>query len=1189
MKTLFKSHGLWDLVEKGAGTTPDEIKRDAKALCIIQQAVHDTIFSKIAAAESAKQAWVILKTAYQGSSRIRTYGDDLSEKTVVAKVLRSLSPKFDHVVAAIEESKDLSIYSFDELMGSLQTHETRLLKSEDISEEKAFYTKGESSKDVVDQFGRGRGRGNSGRGRGRGRANICGRGRGNPRRDVQCYYCNKFGHFQSECYQKQREEGQVNYTEEEEVDVQPSLFMAYSIEEKIDTSSIWFLDSGCSNHMTGHKQLFEELDETFKLMVKLGDDKQIQVEGKGKVAVHTKENGMRFIHNVYFIPSLSQNLLSVGQLLDSGYTIIFENKSCAIKDRNTNQILAKVDMTTNKLFPLKITDVQERLMVVKEMTQSQLWHHRYGHLYTNGLRLLNQKHMVHGLPEIDQIGVCEGCIVGKQTKLAFPKCQAKRATKVLEIVHADLCGPMQTISLGGSKYFLLFTDDYSRMSWVYFLKNKDETFSNFKAFKALVEKQSEKKLKILRTDRGGEFLSKEFVNFCEAEGIHHELTAPYTPEQNGVAERKNRTVVEMGRSMMKCKNMPNKFWAEAVSTAVYLLNISPTKAVINQTPYEAWYERKPGVGHLKVFGCIAYVLVDSQKRKKLDGKSEKCIFIGYCTQTKGYRLFNPEDGKIIVSRNVLFDEESEWIWKNETNQSQQREIYEELDEAAQEETHMPDPVLDHESESDVDMPEHSVRRYRTIQELYEVTQILFVEDPTTFEEAAEKEEWRNAMEEEIKAIEKNKTWQLVKLPEGKNVIGVKWVFRTKFCADGAIQKFKARLVAKGYAQEYGIDYEETFSPVVRFETVRLILALAAQLKKKVYQFDVKSAFLNGDLKEEVYVEQPKGFEVKGKEQHVYKLSKALYGLKQAPRAWYSKIDTYFINSGFTRSKSEPNLYINKKGEELLIVCLYVDDMIYFGTNESMLIEFRTKMKKEFEMSDFGLMSYFLGLEVEQGSDSIFVSQRKYSKDLLKKFGMLNCNAAVTPMNSNEKLTKEDGTGHCDETKFRSLVGGLIYLTHTRPDIQYAVGVVSRFMHNPSNHHYGAAKRILRYIAGTWEHGIWYDSTNLSNLVGYCDSDWARNSEDRRSTSGQIFFLATSAISWSSKKQATVALSSAEAEYISLNSAACQAVWLRKILEDVGQVQKQATTIYCDNQSAISMTKNLVFHGRTKHIGAVWIV
>lgn len=422
---------------------------------------------------------------------------------------------------------------------------------------------------------------------------------------------------------------------------------------------------------------------------------------------------------------------------------------------------------------------------------------------------------------------------------------------------------------------------------------------------------------------------------------------------------------------------------------------------------------------------------------------------------------------------------------------------------------------------------------------------------------------------------------MVDLLEGKNVIGLKWVFRTKFNTDGSIQKHKARLVAKGYAQQEGIDFEETFSPVARFETVRVVLALAAQWKLDVFQLDVKSAFLNGDLQEEVFVEQPLGFVKNGEEGKVYKLQKALYGLKQAPRAWYTKIDSFFLQNQFERSENEPTLYVKKEGENgFIVVSLYVDDIIYFSSSQKLLNEFKASMMEKFEMTDLGLLQYFLGLEV---NDGIFLYQRKYAEDLLKKFSMEKCETVKTPMNPNEKLQKEDGTGKADEKLFRSLVGGLNYLTHTRPDIAHRVSVVSRYMHFPTKQQLGATKRILKYVAGSARFGILYEHVSEFKLVSYTDSDWAGSLDDRKSTSGSVFSLGSGAITWSSKKQDTVALSSSEVEYVAAGAAAKQAVWLRKLLKDLCCEQEGATEIWCDNRSAIAMTKNPAFHARTKHI------
>lgn len=665
--------------------------------------------------------------------------------------------------------------------------------------------------------------------------------------------------------------------------------------------------------------------------------KKVQIEGRGSAAIITG-NTQRYIKDVNYAPNLAHNLVSVGQLMESGHSLLFDDGKCIIKNKATNEIVARAYMTGNRMFPLDFST--DAALMSKNLEESELWHLRYGHLNYRGLQLLKSKEMVANLPSIASMKqVCEGCVLGKQTKISFPVGKSKRAADVLELVHADLCGPMRTESLGGSRYFLLFTDDYSRMSWVYFLQLKSETFENFKKFKALVEKQSGKDLKVLRTDRGGEFISKEFASFCDEEGIKRELTAPYTPEQNGVAERKNRTVVEMARSMLKSKGLPDNFWAEGVAAAVYLLNISPTKSVWNMTPYEAWYGNKPSVSHLRVFGCLCYALRTTEKHK-LEEKSQKYIFIGYCSQLKAYRLYNPTRKTIVVSRDVVFDEQASWDWNDKVESSKNKLIEDEeisskdTEEVSSIEEQSPPPTRSSSSSSlstsvegsssHKSMPTPSTelrrsqrghiprRRFPVEGELdnedEDVTLLaLFAGDPVTVDEALKREEWRGAMEDELQSIQKNQTWEEADLPEGKNVIGLKWIYKTKFLADGSVEKYKARLVVRGFTQQQGIDYEETFAPVARFETVRMILALAAQKEWKIFQFDVKSAFLNGDLQEEVYVSQPPGFENSKCQNKVLRLRKALYGLKQAPRAWYSKIDEFFRKQGFERSKHEPTL------------------------------------------------------------------------------------------------------------------------------------------------------------------------------------------------------------------------------------------------------------------------------------------
>ncbi|KAL1211506.1 Retrovirus-related Pol polyprotein from transposon TNT 1-94 [Cardamine amara subsp. amara] len=402
---------------------------------------------------------------------MRSYGDSLSNETVVSKVLRTLTSKFEYVVPAIMEANDLSTYTFDEMMSSLLSHEDRLVKKLEKSEEKAFHVKGEySGHNISNGAGRGRGVFGSGRGRGRfGGHGDYGRGRGQSdsfslsynrgtnKSNIQCHYCKKYGHMQVDCWKKQKEEKQASFVEQE--DVQPRLFMAYKSHDVSKT--VWYLDSGCSNHMTGIKSMFREIDESHKLKVKLGDDKEVQVEGRGVVAVQNGDGNIKLIYDVYYIPDLAQNLLSVGQMVENNCSVFFDGNVCVIKDKKSSFTLAMVRKASNNLYPLEMSSVEASALVSKVSEDSKLWHLRYGHLHENGLKVLNQKDMVVGLPKIDGLELCEGCIYGKQTRRSFPVGKARRATQCLEIVHADLCGPMQTTSLGGSKYFLLPTDDYS--------------------------------------------------------------------------------------------------------------------------------------------------------------------------------------------------------------------------------------------------------------------------------------------------------------------------------------------------------------------------------------------------------------------------------------------------------------------------------------------------------------------------------------------------------------------------------------------------------------------------------------------------------------------------------------------------------------------------------------------------------
>lgn len=455
-------------------------------------------------------------------------------------------------------------------------------------------------------------------------------------------------------------------------------------------------------------------------------------------------------------------------------------------------------------------------------------------------------------------------------------------------------------------------------------------------------------------------------------------------------------------------------------------------------------------------------------------------------------------------------------------------------------------------------------------------------EPKTYKEALKDEFWIAAMQDELLQFKRNNVWYLTPRPAGVNVIGTKWIFKNKSDASGVVVRNKARIVAQGYTQVEGIDFDETFAPVARLESVRMLLVIACLRKFKVFQMDVKTAVLNGIVKEEVYVEQPKGFEDPHFPGYVYRLNKALYGLKQAPRAWYDRLTSFLIQKNYKRGGADRTLFVLQHKEDLLIVQIYVDDIIFGSTSDAMVQGFVELMQTEFEMSMVGELTYFLGLQVKQKKHGMFISRTKYAQNLVKKFGILSARSFKTPMSTTEKLHIDKDGKDVDPTLYRSMIGSLLYLTASRPDICLASGICARFQGAPKESHLAAVKRIIRYVRSTSEYGIWFSKDQDARLIGYSDSDWASNADDRKSTTGGCFFNGSNLVSWYSKKQISISLSTVVAEYIAVGSCCGQMLWMKQMFKDYG-FDNVELTVLCDNKNAIDISKNPVQHSRTKHI------
>ena len=992
--------------------------------------------------------------------------------------------------------------------------------------------------------------------------------------------------------------------------------------------------------MTGEKKMFTSYvkNKDSQDSIIFGDGNQGKVKGLGKIAISNEHS----ISNVFLVESLGYNLLSVSQLCNMGYNCLFTNVDVSVFRRSDGSLAFK-GVLDGKLYLVDFAKEEAGLdaCLIAKTSMGWLWHRRLAHVGMKNLhKLLKGEHVI-GLTNVhfEKDRPCAACQAGKQVGGAHHSKNVMTTSRPLELLHMDLFGPVAYLSIGGSKYGLVIVDDFSRFTWVFFLQDKSETQGTLKRFLRRAQNEFELKVKKMRSDNGSEFKNLQVEEFLEEEGIKHEFSAPYTPQQNGVVERKNRPLIDMARTMLGEFKTPERFWSEAVNTACHAINRVYLHRLLKKTSYELLTGNKPNVSYFRVFGSKCYILVKKGRNSKFAPKAVEGFLLGYDSNTKAYRVFNKSSGLVEVSSDVVFDE---------TNGSPREQVVdcddvdeEDVPTAAirtmaigevrpqeQDERDQPSssttvhpPTQDDEqvhqkeacdqggAQDDHVMEEEAQPAPPTqvravIQRDHPVDQILgdiskgvttrsrlvnfcehysFVSsiEPFRVEEALLDPDWVLAMQEELNNFKRNEVWTLVPRPK-QNVVGTKWVFRNKQDEHGVVTRNKARLVAKGYAQVAGLDFEETFAPVARLESIRILLAYAAHHSFRLFQMDVKSAFLNGPIKEEVYVEQPPGFEDERYPDHVCKLSKALYGLKQAPRAWYECLRDFLIANAFKVGKADPTLFTKTCDGDLFVCQIYVDDIIFGSTNQKSCEEFSRVMTQKFEMSMMGELNYFLGFQVKQLKDGTFISQTKYTQDLIKRFGMKDAKPAKTPMGTDGHTDLNKGGKSVDQKAYRSMIGSLLYLCASRPDIMLSVCMCARFQSDPKECHLVAVKRILRYLVATPCFGLWYPKGSTFDLIGYSDSDYAGCKVDRKSTSGTCQFLGRSLVSWNSKKQTSVALSTAEAEYVAAGQCCAQLLWMRQTLRDFGY-NLSKVPLLCDNESAIRMAENPVEHSRTKHI------
>ncbi|GKU93013.1 hypothetical protein SLEP1_g6653 [Rubroshorea leprosula] len=943
-----------------------------------------------------------------------------------------------------------------------------------------------------------------------------------------------------------------------------------------------YIDSGATNHMTADPgKLYIKRPYHGNQRVFTGDGTPLQISHTGNSSI-----GPLKLNDILVVPNLKKNLISVSKFTDDN-PCIFELSSngCVIKDQVTQAVLAK-GTRKGQLYALEEGE-KFALAAISNKATDSIWHQRLGHPNSNVLKTLASKNNIVVSKWDKSPFLCSGCQMGKICKLSFKR-NNERATSLFQKVHCDLWGPSPVQSTHQFVYYAIFVDDYSRYTWFYPLHKKSDFFGVFQKFQKMIVNQFDKNIQVFQSDGGGEFSSKAFVNYLAECGIKQQVSCPGNPEQNGTAERKHKHIVETGLTMLLHANMPPRYWVEGFSTAVFLINRMPTPILKNKSPYFILYGKVPNYSMIKVFGCRCFPYLKDYAANKLQPRSLPCVFIGYSPIHKGYKCLHPPTQRVYISRHVVFDEnflpyfnlsclssnvstggelckypdcddwtrapsnlqpsrkvdeltsapaseqhinedntvvstntrvitineDNSWAEHNDmhsrqgmpvaiqiqeefesppsTINAQENEVASSsLPNASEEGANPSQPSLVSESSyshhGGVLPPPHNatstsvhpmVTRAKSRKHTGHVQTVfqksvhnmttnnsvlnsagLNVQEPKTVKQALKLPHWVDAMKEELEALHNNNTWTLVPSPSPQtNIVGSKWVFKTKLHSDGSIDRFKARLVARGYSQVPGLDFDETFSPVLKPTTLRLVIALATTLSWPLRQLDVKNAFLHGKLKEEVYMSQPPGFEDPIHPNYVCKLNKSIYGLKQAPRAWFDTFTIQLFQIGFYCSRADSSLFILHR------------------------------------------VNKFLG--------GVFLSQAKYAKDILCRASMLEASAIATPMAIKDATSLRDNE-LVNAQEYRKL--------------------------EPTLTHLRQVKRILRYIKGTMHHGLRFSSHSTLSLTGFCDADWAGCLSTRRSTTGYCVFLEANCISWSSKKQPTVARSTAEAEYRALAS------------------------------------------------------
>lgn len=1114
--------------------------------------------------------------------RLNNLGQKIDDNMIISKILSCLPEKYKFFITAWESTPENN-KTLENLTNRLLSEESRNLVEEKETEPVAFKASHEKNKlKNIKCFRCGK------VGHIKSQCKACGicknmhPGKECKEKEKQCKICKKTNHKEDTCFFRKKN------TEKESV----------LLTKQTGKNIKFVVDSGSTTHMIKDKNILDDF-QIQRTEITTANNSTMHSEGKGTI-----NSSKCSLTETLYVPDLTQNLISVSSLCKANGMIQFTEKE--VKIYKDNQLVLCGNKENGLYYTIITNNNEESSLLTKQKGTAMEWHKRLGHPGKHVLQNLIKVAdgiKIEGNENIEEN--CEVCIKAKQSRLPF-NTQRKRASRILEIIHSDVCGPFENKTYDGKRYLVTMIDDYSNFTKVYTIKQKNQVPEIIKNYVEETEREKDGKVSCIRCDNGGEYKSNEFRTWCSKKGIQLDYTIPYTPELNGKSERMNKTLVEKTRALLFNANMKNEMWGEAVLCATYLLNRLPSETIQRKTPYEVWHSKRPDISNIQEFGTFVYAK-NLGKLKKLEPRGKKLRIVGYTNN--GYRLWNGEKRRIEVGRDltILNNYKPDDKKKNKQQENQIRVITEEILNTEPENNQ-------EQNENDINSSNNTITSENSDEELFysenETNMSTDSKDTTIIQSDDEKIEvetrkgnrtkkppakfndyvlltyhdaisgpdgqnWEKAINSEKESLAINNTWKVINKEEanGKKILSNKWVFNVK--NNGV---YKARLVVRGFEQKWGIDYDEIYSPVISQSTLRTIIALTVYNNFEMMFFDVKTAFLYGELQDEVYMKMPEGY--KNKNDKICKLNKALYGLKQAPITWNKTFTETMSKLDLKPLKSDKCVFTNQ--DKSVILAIYVDDGMIVSKSKQQMLNILEYLEKSFEIKISKNPDQYIGLEIKRTSEGIKLTQKLYTEMLLRKFNMSDCKTTKIPGNFDK--TYDTNTTSQTNFPYRELVGGLLYLsTRTRPDIAQSVNEASRKLENPVQTDIVAVKKILKYLAGTLDEGIMFKSDCNKDfcLNAYCDSDYANDVVTRRSTTGYVIMF-NGPISWSSKRQPIVALSSTEAEFIAAADCCKEILYLKSLIKEITQSDIK-TKMHIDNQSSIQLIKTGSFNKRSKHI------